>query len=161
MTASNLCIGAIDPGCSGAYANYFTGFPHTIASEDMPTVGCDVDAATLADRIATMRPDMMIIERVGAMPKQGVSSTFKFGKAYGVAIGVVAALKIPVHFVTPGTWKKHFNLSADKEEARARALQLWPARAELFGRKRDHNRAEAALLARFAAERIVNGGGGQ
>jgi Holliday junction resolvasome RuvABC endonuclease subunit len=159
MTASNFCIGAIDPGGSGAIAFLFTGFPNTIASEDMPTAAGDIDGATLADRMATMRPDMVIIERVGAMPKQGVSSTFKFGKAYGVAIGVVAALKIPVHFVTPGTWKKHFNLSADKEEARARALQLWPARAELFARKRDHNRAEAALIARYGAERIVNSGG--
>ena len=93
------------------------------------------------------------------MPKQGVSSTFKFGKAYGVVIGVVAALKIPVHFVAPSVWKRHFGLSADKEEARARALQYWPERAELFARKKDHGRAEAALLARYAAERIVNGGG--
>jgi crossover junction endodeoxyribonuclease RuvC len=144
MSAANLCIGAIDPGGSGAVAFLFTGFPNTVASEDMPTAAGDVD-----------------IERVGAMPKQGVSSTFKFGKAYGIAIGVVAALKIPVHFVTPAAWKRHFNLSADKEASRARALQLWPARADLFARKRDHNRAEAALLARYAAERIVNGGGGQ
>jgi crossover junction endodeoxyribonuclease RuvC len=108
-----------------------------------------------------MRPDLVIIERVGAMPKQGVSSTFRFGKSYGVAIGVVAALKIPVHFVAAGVWKRHFNLPADKEAARARALQLWPGRAELFSRRRDHNRAEAALLARYGAERIINSGGGQ
>ncbi len=40
-------------------------------------------------------------------------------------------------------------------------LRLWPARADLFARKRDHNRAEAALIARYGAERIVNCGGGQ
>jgi hypothetical protein len=159
MSQDNLCIGSCDPGGSGAIGFMFTAFPRTISVEDTPTVAGEIDAATLADRITAMRPDLFIIERVGAMPKQGVSSTFKFGKAYGVVIGVVAALKIPVHFVAPSVWKRHFGLSADNEEARARALQYWPERAELFARKRDHNRAEAALLARYASERICNGGG--
>ena len=158
MSEDNLCIGSCDPGGSGAIAFLFKGYPRTISVEDTPTVAGEIDAATLADRISTMCPDMFIIERVGAMPKQGVASTFKFGKAYGVVIGVVAALKIPVHFVAPSVWKKHFGLSSDKEQSRARALQLWPDRAELFARKRDHNRSEAALLARYAAERIINGG---
>jgi len=160
MSKENLCIGSCDPGGSGAIAFLFKGYPRTISAEDTPTAAGEIDAATLADRITAMRPDLFIIERVGAMPKQGVSSTFKFGKAYGVVIGVVAALKIPVHFVAPSVWKRHFGLSADKEEARARALQYWPERAELFARKKDHGRAEAALLARYASERICNGGGG-
>jgi hypothetical protein len=40
----------------------------------------------------------------------------------------------------------------------ALALRLWPGRSDLFGRKCDHGRSESALLARYAAERIVNGG---
>ncbi len=151
----NLCIFANDPGASGAGAFYFTAHPETVSVEDTPLADGRVDGATLARRLEIMRPDLAIIERVGAMPGQGVTSMFNFGAAYGTVIGVVAALKIPVHFVTPGKWKKHFGLSADKEEARARALQLWPARAELFARKKDHGRAEAALIARFAAETIV------
>lgn len=159
MIDSNLCVGSSDPGNSGGLAFAFTAYPRTIAAEDTPTVGGEIDAANLAARIAVMKPDLFIIERVGAMPGQGVSSTFKFGKAYGVLIGVVATLQIPVHFVAPSVWKKHFGLTKDKEEARARALQLWPDRAELFARKRDHNRAEAALLARYGVERIANSGG--
>jgi crossover junction endodeoxyribonuclease RuvC len=151
----NVCILGVDPGKSGSEAFYFPAYPETVTAEDTPLVDGRVDAATLAHRIEIMRPDIAIIERVGAMPGQGVTSMFNFGAAYGTVIGVVAALKIPVHFVTPGKWKKHFGLSADKEEARARALQLWPARAELFSRKKDHGRAEAALLARYAAETIV------
>jgi hypothetical protein len=157
MSGDNLCIGSCDPGGSGAIAFLFKGYPRTISAEDTSIVAGEIDAATLADRITAMRPDLFIIERVGAMPKQGISSTFKFGKAYGVVIGVVAALKIPVHFVAPSVWKRHFGLSSDKEQCRGRALQYWPERAELFARKRDHHRAEAALLARFAAERIVGG----
>ncbi len=155
---SNICIMGIDPGVSGAIAFYFTDHPSTVSAEDVPVVDGQIDGATLAARVEIMRPDMAIIERVGSMPGQGVASTFKFGAAYGIAQGVIAALKIPVHFVTPGKWKKHYGLSAEKEDARGRALQLWPARSELFARKKDHGRAEAALIARFGAETIPAAG---
>jgi crossover junction endodeoxyribonuclease RuvC len=139
------CILGGDPGLSGAVAFYFPA-QDAISVDDMPVVAGQVDGTILAGRIAQMRPDVAIMERVGAMPGQGVASTFKFGASYGIVQGVVAALKIPVHFVAPGRW------SADKEQSRARALQLWPGRSDLFSRKRDHGRAEAALLARYLAE---------
>jgi crossover junction endodeoxyribonuclease RuvC len=152
------CILGVDPGASGAISFLFPSNASVISVEDVPTVAGEIDAATLADHIRQMAPDIAVIERVGAMPKQGVSSTFKFGMAYGVAQGVIATLKIPVYFVTPAKWKKHFALPADKEEARKRALQRWPARADLFARKKDHGRAEAALLALYGAEVILAGG---
>jgi crossover junction endodeoxyribonuclease RuvC len=92
-----------------------------IAALDTPVVAGDVDAATVADRIRQMHPDLAIIEKVGARPGQGVSSMFRFGQSFGTIIGVVAALQIPVRFVTPGRWKKHYGLAADKEQARALA----------------------------------------
>jgi crossover junction endodeoxyribonuclease RuvC len=58
----------------------------------------------------------------------------------------------PLHLVTPAKWKRYFGLDADKEKSRALALRLWPSRSDLFTRKRDHGRAEAALLARYFAE---------
>jgi crossover junction endodeoxyribonuclease RuvC len=151
MTDKLKCIAGFDPGKSGAFSFYFQAAPEMIAAEDFPLVNGEIDAATLADRLRQMRPDFAIIERVGAMPGQGVSSTFSFGKSYGVLLGVVATLQIPSALVTPGTWKRHFKLSADKEEARALALRQWPGRAELFARKKDHGRAEAALLALWGA----------
>jgi hypothetical protein len=147
------CIVGIDPGASGAISFYFPSRPDLIAVSDMPLVAGEVDAAELARAISQFSPTVAIIEQVGAMPKQGVSSTFKFGVAYGVVRGVVGALAIPSHLVTPGRWKKHFRLDSDKEKARALAIRLWPASAH-FSRKKDHGRAEAALLARFAAETI-------
>jgi hypothetical protein len=146
------CILGCDPGISGGYAFYFPSNPELIAAEDMPVVDGSVDVATLAARFKQMTPDLAIIERVAAMPKQGVSSTFKFGASYGAILGVIGALGIPSQLVTPTKWKRHFNLDADKEKSRALALRLWPARSELFERKRDHGRAEAALLARWGAE---------
>lgn len=150
MTAET-CILGIDPGASGAISFYFPSRPELIAAEDVPTVAGEVDAADLARRIRQMDPALAIIEQVGALPKQGVSSTFKFGMAYGTVRGVVAALAIPTHLVSPVRWKKHFRLDSDKEKARALAIRLWPSSAH-FGRKKDHGRAEAALLARYAAE---------
>jgi crossover junction endodeoxyribonuclease RuvC len=146
------CILGIDPGMSGALAFYFPGHPERIAVEDMPVVAGDVDAVTLAKRIAAMGPDLAFLERVNAMPGQGVSSTFKFGRSYGVALGVIGAAAIPLHLVTPGKWKGHMRLSSDKEQARAMALRLFPACSEHFKRKKDHGRAEAALIARYGAE---------
>ncbi|WP_152048273.1 RuvC family protein [Aureimonas psammosilenae] len=157
MTAPETCILGADPGASGAISFYFPSHPGLIAAEDVPLAAGEIDAVTLAKRIRQMAPTMAVIEKVGPMPKQGVSSTFNFGCSYGIVRGVVLALDIPTHLVTPGRWKKHFRLSADKEEARALALRLWPA-SEHFGRKKDHGRAEAALIARFGAETIVAGG---
>jgi crossover junction endodeoxyribonuclease RuvC len=148
------CILGIDPGLSGAMSFYFPDAPAHITAEDLPLAGGEIDAATFAQRIRQMAPTMAIIEQVNAMPKQGVSSTFKFGQAYGTARGIVTGLGIPLHLVTPATWKKHFRLDADKEKSRALALRLWPT-APHFGRKKDHGRAEAALLARYAAETLI------
>lgn len=145
------CIMGIDPGASGAISFYFPARPDLIAVNDMPLVAGEIDAAELARSIAQFLPTLAIIEQVGAMPKQGVSSTFKFGMSYGIARGVVAALGVSTHLVTPGRWKKHFRLDSDKEKARALAIRLWPKSGH-FSRKKDHGRAEAALLARFAAE---------
>lgn len=154
---SETCILGIDPGLSGAIAFYFPNHPDMIGAEDVPVVGKEIDAPALARRIEQMGPTIAIIEQVGAMPKQGVSSTFRFGMAYGTIRGVVQAIGVPTHLVVPTRWKKHFRLSADKEEARALAIRLWPS-SRHFERKKDHGRAEAALIARYGAETLISGG---
>ena len=144
------CILGIDPGITGGIAFYFPGNPSMIAAEDIPVAGGEVDVDLLAARLRHMTPAHAFIERASAMPKQGVSSTFKFGAAYGALRAVVAACQIPTTLVTPAVWKKHYRLSADKEQARAMAIRLWPG-AGCFSRKKDHGRAEAALIARYGA----------
>src|ERR1035437_2197840 len=146
------CIMGCDPGIGGAISFFFPDAPDRVVAEDMPVVAGRVDVVTLAARIGQMMPSFAIIENVHSMPKQGVSSTFKFGMAFGAVQGIIGALAIPHHFVTPQVWKKHFRLSADKEEARALALQRFPATGFHFSGKRDQGRAEAALIALFAHE---------
>ena len=154
------CILGVDPGLGGAVAFYFP-IQGAITVEDMPVAGGDIDAATLAARIAQMRPDVAILELVASRPGQGVASVFKFGCGFGMVRGVIAASGVPLHLVSATKWKRALGLDADKEKSRALALRLWPARSEFFSRKKDHGRAEAALLARYAADRLFNGGGGQ
>lgn len=151
-----ITILGIDPGVSGALAFYCHDAPHLVTAEDMPVVDGHVDASALTFRIEQLRPDFAMVELVSSMPKQGVASTFKFGRAFGTLLGVLAATRTPYRFAAPGYWKKHFRLPAEKEAARAMALRLWPERASSFSLKKHHGRAEAALIARFAAETIAS-----
>jgi crossover junction endodeoxyribonuclease RuvC len=58
---------------------------------------------------------------------------------------------VPQVYVTPGKWKRFYGLSAEKEKSRELAIQTWPA-SDAFRRKKDHGRAEAALLALYGAK---------
>lgn len=151
MTA--LILG-IDPGVTGGLAFFFPEYPARILAEDIPVAAGEVDVDTLVARIRQLGPTAAVIERVAARPGQGVSSTFKFGQAYGALRAVCVAMAVPTYVVTPGTWKKHYRLDGDKERSRALAIQFWPG-AGCFARKKDHGRAEAALLARYGAEKLV------
>ena len=155
--ASTLCIAAFDPGLSGAYSIYFPRH-NRLNVQDMPVVAGNVDAATLASDLRKFEPNFAIVEIASSRPGQGVSSVFKFGSGYGAILGVLAALEIPTQLVAASKWKRHFGLSSDKELSRALALRTWPNRSDLFGRKKDHGHSEAALLARYAAEKISGGG---
>jgi antirestriction protein ArdC len=80
--------------------------------------------------------------------KQGASSGFKYGRATGAIEAVIACCGIPMTVVEPSLWKKHHRLRGDdKEGGRQLALMLFPAAHALLARKRDHGRAEAALIA--------------
>ncbi|WP_333824270.1 hypothetical protein [Pinisolibacter sp.] len=145
-------IVGFDPGLSGAGA-VVTPSGDLVAVFDLPMMGegkaARIDANLLARLIEEFAPASAVAEQVGAMPKQGVASTFAFGRAVGVLAGVLGALAIPTTYVPPGTWKRFHHLSAAKEDARRRAIELWPRQAHLFARKKDHGRAEAALIAKW------------
>lgn len=148
------CILGVDPGISGALAFYFTEAPDRVAVEDMDIAGNMISAPLLAATIRRYAPSIAIIESVGARPGQGVSSMFRFGTAYGIAQGVIGALLIPVEFVSPQRWKKHFRLPSDKKMSLEKAQQLFPSCAESFQRVKDHGRAEAALIAKYGADTL-------
>lgn len=92
----------------------------------------------------------VFLEKVHSMPKQGVASTFNFGKGFGIWIGILAALKIPMTFVTPQAWKKKMmHGMGDKDAARIRAQELFPEVVDQLSRKKDIGRADALLIAEY------------
>jgi crossover junction endodeoxyribonuclease RuvC len=110
----------------------------------------EIDAAGLAAILRPRRAGAAAwIERVGAMPGQGVASMFSFGRAVGAVEGVVAALAIPVSYVAPPAWRRALQVPAGKDGSRLRASQLMPAYAAAWRRACDDGRAEAALIALY------------
>jgi crossover junction endodeoxyribonuclease RuvC len=91
----------------------------------------------------------VVIEQVAAMPRQGVTSTFRFGYACGAIYGLVAAMHLPVSFVTPQRWQQHHRIGRGPDDAVRRAVQLYPALHEHLKLRRDHHRADAVLIASY------------
>jgi crossover junction endodeoxyribonuclease RuvC len=148
----------IDPGLSGAIAFYDTK-TGDITVADMPTIEVtrngkkknEVSPQLLSDEIAKGHPTMAFLERVGAMPGQGVTSVFSFGRSMGVVEGILAAFDIPTTIVPPTVWQKGVNLRGGKDGSRERAMQLFPRQASLFARKKDDGRSDASLIAYYGA----------
>jgi len=150
-------IWGIDPGATGALA-LFDPIKGDLDIFDMPIVIVNkkkrVEPALVAQILSKEVKGRVFIEKVGAMPNQGVASMFSFGQSYGVMLGAAAALKLPTTAVTPRLWMKAVNRQignskaqrANKDASRARACQLFPNYAHYFERKKDDGRADAALL---------------
>lgn len=72
-----------------------------------------------------------VIERVSAMPGNGVSSMFKFGMAYGISQGILISQKIPYQLITPVMWQREF-IPKHKETKTERKRRLKEAAHQLF-----------------------------
>ena len=78
-------------------------------------------------RCAVYGIDMAVVENVGSMPKQGVSTTFKFGRAAGCLDGVLQALYCPMTYLTPAQWKTKMKMTGKaKDYPRQWCSQRWP-----------------------------------
>jgi crossover junction endodeoxyribonuclease RuvC len=157
-----MIIAGIDPGLSGAVALLDAETGLVIDVFDVPTLALsrggkakrELDAHALAGALGRDRIGHAFVEFVGAMPGQGVSSVFAFGKAYGIAIGVLATLGVPMTFVSPVSWKRSLGVPAAKDGARARASQLLPAAAHHWPLVKHDGRAEAALIAYWGLRQL-------
>lgn len=152
-----------DPGAFGAVAIINT-VDDSLTIIDMPTKKVkrgarlvnQVDAALLASELKPHVNDgeaVAFIERVHAMPGQGVSSMFAFGRAAGVLEGVLSGLGVPFETVPPATWTKQMRSFGGKDGSRSRAIELYPSYSHLFARKKDDGRAEATLIACYGIEK--------
>lgn len=139
----------IDPGASGGIAWIDDVVP--VAGKMHAT---ESDIWRHVERLSLNRPRPVkaVIEKVGAMPKQGLSSTFKFGQSYGSLRMALIAAGIPFDEVTPQKWQKELGLiRSNKNESitdkknrhKAKAQQLFP------GLKITHHVADALLIAEY------------
>lgn len=160
-----LIVG-IDPGITGAIAAV-DGRGRLEWVHDMPVrdagrkarKGNEIDGAALAHLLRIHVPDIVgcTVERVGSMPRDGGVQGMSLGDSAGCIRGVLEALGIGYERVLPQVWKRGYGLiGMDKDASRACAIRLYPGCTDL-GRKRDHGRAEAILLARWAQMRHAGG----
>jgi len=147
----------IDIGILGAIA-LLNNKGECIHVENMPVMALakgktQVNAVELAKILERWRgtagePLTAFVEQVSAMPKQGVTAMFNFGKSYGTVLGVLGAERIPYILVTPQSWKRRAGLShTEKDMARTKAQQLFP-NIDLC-RKKDIGKADAILIAKY------------
>lgn len=161
-----MVIIGIDPGATGALAFYDTQMTlPRIRVIDMPVAVVkrgkrlvkEVDPAQLVCLIqGELNPFggkiHAYLEKVGAMPGQGVSSMFAFGRSVGMVEGVLAGLMVPVSYVASQTWVRVMQVRGGKGGSRLRASELFPAQSDYFARVMDHGRADACLIAMFGAK---------
>ncbi len=106
----------IDPGSKGALVLIDTHL-NIQKSSLMPLAGKEINFTAVAHTLIKAKPDLVILEKVHAMPKQGVSSTFKFGVNYGGVKGILEGARIPFILVTPQKWKKVLSGTAKDKQA--------------------------------------------
>lgn len=139
----------IDPGYSGAWGLIDHHGDYQSCGDMLHNEKHILTRAVIAEMSQAIdRQDLeIVIESVHSMPGQGVSSSFKFGMAFGAAISMAERFNCPWHFVSPQMWKKDFGLTADKSESLDLARKIWPNAP--LSRKKDNGRAEALLLAEW------------
>ena len=154
-------IFGIDPGLSGAIAVLENEVVLDII--DLPVMAegkknkRQLNSAQLSQymskNVENIHKTSVVVEQVNAMPGQGVTSMFNFGQTFGAIKGISATLKLPIYFVRPSKWKKHFDLiNSSKDASRTKAIEIYPSLAEKLSKKKDVNKSDAILIARFFYE---------
>ena len=151
----------IDPGLNGAIAVLQNN--KIIEIHDIPVMTDgkknkrQLNSAQLVkllkDNFQDETDTVVIVEQVNAMPGQGVTSMFNFGQTFGAIKGICAALNLPIFFVRPAKWKKHFDLiNSSKDASRTKAIEMYPSISDQLSKKKDVNKSDAILIARFYSE---------
>ena len=156
-----MIIIGIDPGISGAIS--IVENKKILDVYDTPTMidgkknKKQINSAQVTNIIRERLKDgkevIVVVEHVNAMPGQGVTSMFNFGQSFGVIKGICAALGLPIYFVRPTKWKKHFNLiKTNKDASRTKVIEAYPEISSKLHRKKDSNRADAILIALYFSD---------
>lgn len=136
----------IDPGKSGGIAVLNNSLA---CAWKIPKT--ERDCQELFEELAATDGCFAYIEKVHAMPGQGVTSMFNFGRNYGMLRAMLICNKIPFESVKPQAWQAPFGLknskwtkTEKKNQHKARAQELFPKITMT------HALADALLIAEFA-----------
>ena len=162
-----MLIIAIDPGINGAICFFENGEVKDVL--EMPTMAegkknkRQLNGHQMYDELSyrikkyNIQNINVVVEQVSAMPGQGVTSMFNFGQSFGVIKGICAAMQLPIFFVRPAKWKKHFELiNTQKDASRTKAIEMFQKISSILSKKKDSNKADAILIASFYENIIKN-----
>jgi len=159
-----MYIVGIDPGLKGGIAFYN---PTELITHRTPTVSIpfvkkgkkttrnDMDLVACRELLIT-DVDHVFLEKVSAMPGQGVTGMFRFGQNLGQWQGILTGLGLEYTMVTPQVWKRQAGLiKAAKGDSVELARKIWPLNESDFKYKTaDEGRSEAALIAKYGWDKL-------
>ena len=156
-----MIIIGIDPGVSGGIS--ILENKKVIEVFDMPTMidgkknKRQINGAQVTNIIKEVlngnKEVVVVVEHVNAMPGQGVTSMFNFGQTFGAIKGICASLNLPIFYVRPAKWKKHFDLiNSSKDASRTKVIEMYPSISSRLSKKKDVNKADAILIARYFSD---------
>lgn len=141
----------VDPGKKGGVAVIDGDGAEVYAWDDQTFV--DVMAATM-----NKGKCVAAVEKVGAMPGQGVTSMFSFGQSFGFILGVLTAFGIGYQLVPPTLWKREFGLLHTEKQASVDvAKRLFPGVSLLPTercRKESDGMSDALLICEYARRKF-------
>ena len=147
-----MIIMGLDPGISGGISVIETNqnkLPKILYSLKMPVVSMYgkkiVDTKKVYESLINYKIDISIIEKVHAMPRQGVTSSFQFGRSFGAIETLAYLLSQRVDYVAPAVWKKHLGVGASKKDSLDLA-RLKFGNNDIWNKKTNDGIAEASLL---------------
>ena len=151
----------IDPGLSGAIAvlennkvlNIFDIPVMSEGKKNKRQLNSALLVNLLKENISKEEEVAVVVEQVNAMPGQGVTSMFNFGQTFGALKGICAALELPIFFVRPSKWKKHFELiNSSKDSSRTKVIEMYPYLSSQLSKKKDVNKSDAILIALYYSD---------
>ena len=148
----------IDNGLSGGLV--MLDGRHVVEAEVMPVCasgkGNEYDLRIICEYLRAWTPDLVILEKAQAYPKQGGVSNFTTGMCYGIMRGILGGMQIPFDIVHPKTWQKVAFEGMAKTDTKAMSYQvcsrLWPSqdwRASERCKKPHDGLTDAAMLAEY------------
>jgi crossover junction endodeoxyribonuclease RuvC len=156
----------IDPGLSGAMALYDSETGE-LTIVDMPVATVEKKGRKRGQRQLDMVPlqqqlavwtlaegaELALIEQVSSRPTDGAMHAFAFGRTYGQIEASLVSSGARIERVSPVKWKKAMKCPVEAAAIAQRADEVFPEYRTLWRGPRGgvlHDRAEAALLAKYA-----------